>query len=135
MVWPKKQVLLMSGISLINISHHESQAWTSKKIKTVLLLILELSSFYAILLALKVFLHYTVHFMELGEGGGGVGSQTRSVFINSFNLLFHYVFFIVSIFSPRINKVIIIIIIIGIREMVNPKLLHIPSQNHKVYSI
>ena len=75
--------------------------------------------------------------MELGEGGGGVGSQTRSVFINSFNLLFHYVFFIVSIFSPRINKVIIIIIIIiiGIREMVNPKLLHIPSQNHKVYSI
>ena len=92
----------MSGISLINISHHESQAWTSKKIKNVLLLILELSSFYAILLALKVFLHYTVHFMELGEGGVGVGVDLRlDQFLSTALIYYFSTFFLLYLFLVR----------------------------------
>lgn len=107
---PKKQYYLCHYISCIIISRHESLTLTSKIKKALLSLILELLTFYTILLALKVF-YIIPYILQNFWVGLGLDLFLTTVLIYYFPTFLQFI--IACPFNPRIwiNKVITIIFI------------------------
>lgn len=89
----------MSYISCIIISRHESLTLTSKIKKALLSLILELLTFYTILLALKVF-YIIPYILQNFWVGLGLDLFLTKVLIYYFPTFLQFI--IVCLFNPRI---------------------------------
>ena len=89
----------MSYISCIIISRHESLTLTSKIKKALLSLILELLTFYTILLALKVF-YIIPYILQNFWVGLGLDLFLTKVLIYYFPTSLQFI--IVCLFNPRI---------------------------------